>query len=250
MLASLLPGFRELRAPLAAGYLWLITGWILLDRFGLTSDIETSQAVDALEEIRGELGSAGIAVAISFAAFILGAIWEAAVAGVSRSFNTASTSLGVLGAVELSVAREPASRVRWERRQALDALAERLFRSVDEIVLAKLGGSSEPWTQRLLSAIGVDNRDTTSAEEMYFNGIVDPSGGRATQEFTSATVTSASDEWWLSADPTLGEETGADFVMKQVADYLDGRNSAGEILAGVKKPGNSSAHVIYTLQHR
>jgi hypothetical protein len=28
MLASLLPGLRDLRAPLAAGYLWLAAGWL------------------------------------------------------------------------------------------------------------------------------------------------------------------------------------------------------------------------------
>jgi hypothetical protein len=28
VLAGLLPGVRELRAPLAAGYLWLLYGWL------------------------------------------------------------------------------------------------------------------------------------------------------------------------------------------------------------------------------
>jgi hypothetical protein len=32
---NILPGFRELRAPLAAGYMWLITAWLWLDHFQL-----------------------------------------------------------------------------------------------------------------------------------------------------------------------------------------------------------------------
>jgi hypothetical protein len=30
MLMNLLPGLRELRAPLVSGYLWLISAWLLL----------------------------------------------------------------------------------------------------------------------------------------------------------------------------------------------------------------------------
>ena len=34
MLMNLLPGLRELRAPLAAGYLWIITAFLWLSEWG------------------------------------------------------------------------------------------------------------------------------------------------------------------------------------------------------------------------
>jgi hypothetical protein len=32
MLAQILPGFRDFRAPLVTGYLWLLAAWILLGK--------------------------------------------------------------------------------------------------------------------------------------------------------------------------------------------------------------------------
>jgi hypothetical protein len=65
VLLNILPGLRELRAPLAAGYLWLLVGWLA---FG---DAELPRhAREFLEEFRG----LGDAVALSFAAYLLGAL--------------------------------------------------------------------------------------------------------------------------------------------------------------------------------
>lgn len=67
MLASLLPGLRELRAPLAAGYLWLVVGWLLLhDRIGTGSD--TSASVDALVRLKDEMGPGALVAALTFVA--------------------------------------------------------------------------------------------------------------------------------------------------------------------------------------
>ena len=75
MLASLLPGLREVRAPLAAGYLWLVVGWLLLhDR--VDKGASASGAVDALAELRDAIGLGGIAAAATFVAYVLGALWE------------------------------------------------------------------------------------------------------------------------------------------------------------------------------
>ena len=58
MLANLLPGLRDLRAPLAAGYLWLAAGWLYLapqlpasanDATGVMKDIY--RVVDASEPV-------------------------------------------------------------------------------------------------------------------------------------------------------------------------------------------------------
>jgi hypothetical protein len=81
-LASLLPGIRHLRAPLATGYLWLATTWVL---FAGTYDDERSRgpAVTALLDLRDEAGTAGLAVAVSFVAYVLGALSQAVAADLA-----------------------------------------------------------------------------------------------------------------------------------------------------------------------
>jgi hypothetical protein len=75
VLASILPGLREIRAPLAAGYLWLVIGWLLLhDRVETGSS--ASGAVDALTDLRDAIGVGGLAAAATFVAYLLGALWE------------------------------------------------------------------------------------------------------------------------------------------------------------------------------
>jgi hypothetical protein len=73
MLTSLLPGIRELRAPLAAGYLWLAALWVLFahdvparpDAEGPWAD--AYRFVDAASVF-------GLAAAISFAAYLIGTL--------------------------------------------------------------------------------------------------------------------------------------------------------------------------------
>jgi hypothetical protein len=75
MLTSLLPGLRELRAPLAAGYLWLITAWI-----ALASRIPTPEAASGVLKDIYRLGQAvgkpGVIAAVTFTAYIIGILTE------------------------------------------------------------------------------------------------------------------------------------------------------------------------------
>ena len=64
MLLNLLPGFRELRAPLAAGYLWLFAGWLA---FG-----GNVPAPAGAEEFFNQFQALGAAAALTFAAYLLG----------------------------------------------------------------------------------------------------------------------------------------------------------------------------------
>jgi hypothetical protein len=75
MLTSLLPGLRELRAPLAAGYLWLITAWI-----ASASRIPTPEAASGVLKDIYRLGQAvgkpGVIAAVTFTAYITGILTE------------------------------------------------------------------------------------------------------------------------------------------------------------------------------
>jgi hypothetical protein len=76
MLANILPGLRELRAPLAAGYLWLGFIWLVAG----PHVPEASKAPDLARriiELFDDVKTIGGGVAVSFAAYLVGAVSQA-----------------------------------------------------------------------------------------------------------------------------------------------------------------------------
>jgi hypothetical protein len=73
MLATILPGVREVRAPLAAGYAWLIVGWVLFhDSF--PSKGEARGPLKDLYALEGVGRDVGVAVIVSVIAYLLGSV--------------------------------------------------------------------------------------------------------------------------------------------------------------------------------
>jgi hypothetical protein len=72
VLANLLPGIRELRAPLACGYLWLITLWIIFFPRLPQSGDQAKGGLGSLYELGSAITNVGVGVAISFAAYVVG----------------------------------------------------------------------------------------------------------------------------------------------------------------------------------
>ncbi len=110
ILASLLPGIRDLRAPLAAGYLWLASLWVLWGRkqSGLDHDSGLAGDVYRLAKSAGPLATA---VALSFAAYVIGVLWWALYAWViGRAFHYP------LGALVLDKRTIDESIEQWARR--------------------------------------------------------------------------------------------------------------------------------------
>ena len=71
MIASLLPGLRDLRTPLAVGYLWLVGLWLLLhDRVPSSA----SAPISSLYDLSAFLGTSAVLAAITFVAYLLGSI--------------------------------------------------------------------------------------------------------------------------------------------------------------------------------
>jgi len=73
MLTNLLPGLRDLRAPLAAGYLWLAGFWLLV----VNAVPARSAATGVLAHIytlASALGRGTVLVAISFVAYLIGSV--------------------------------------------------------------------------------------------------------------------------------------------------------------------------------
>lgn len=84
-LTNLLPGLRELRAPLAAGYIWMAFVWVLVvDRVPSVADAQDAFA--AVDDLAG-------AIALGFVAYLLGAVSEAVSNQSIRFFASSSTGL-------------------------------------------------------------------------------------------------------------------------------------------------------------
>src|SRR5262245_48493714 len=73
MFTSLLPGIRDLRAPLAAGYVWLLFGWLVFEpRYGMPTT-GSPLYLDTLALIQ-KISPVALAVAVSFAAYLVGSL--------------------------------------------------------------------------------------------------------------------------------------------------------------------------------
>lgn len=72
MLTSLLPGLRELRAPLAAGYLWLTVAWLIFgDNLNKAAGDQNSP-IASLSKLHDDLGPTATLAALTFVAYLLG----------------------------------------------------------------------------------------------------------------------------------------------------------------------------------
>lgn len=81
-LTTLLPGLREIRAPLAGGYLWILLIWLIADPDKPMPGGD--RPYDRLGDLAEAVGPIGVGVAGSVAAFLIGSL---AVAVVRRSLD-------------------------------------------------------------------------------------------------------------------------------------------------------------------
>jgi hypothetical protein len=75
---NLLPGLRELRAPLVSGYLWLISAWLFLGRMEWlpTERPPGNGEVARLWDLGGTLGKTVVLAAVTFLAYLIGSFFE------------------------------------------------------------------------------------------------------------------------------------------------------------------------------
>ncbi|ADD40038.1 hypothetical protein Snas_0320 [Stackebrandtia nassauensis DSM 44728] len=86
MFASLLPGLRQLRAPLASGAAWLAVVWLWWGRH-LPSRDEATGLLSDVYELTEHVGIAAVTAAMAFCAYIVGEVWEA-IRGSHPAFRT------------------------------------------------------------------------------------------------------------------------------------------------------------------
>jgi hypothetical protein len=71
MLASLLPGLRDLRAPLATGYIWLVVAWLAVGRH-LHGSAASSGFVGDVQGLAQYAGRPAVGIAVTFVAYLVG----------------------------------------------------------------------------------------------------------------------------------------------------------------------------------
>ncbi len=74
MLANLLPGLRDVRTPLAVGCLWLLVAWSLFADRVPRNRPEGGGLVPALYDLGNIVGEGALLAAISFVAYLIGAL--------------------------------------------------------------------------------------------------------------------------------------------------------------------------------
>lgn len=110
MLANLLPGFRDLRTPLVAGYAWLACVWLIL-----APDVPESRPAGGLSagvwDLAHLVGRPGSLAAVSVVAFLAGALLQVG----TRPLAFAGRTLVRGSTVERLGARHKANIDRWVR---------------------------------------------------------------------------------------------------------------------------------------
>ncbi|WP_314254617.1 hypothetical protein [Streptomyces sp. DSM 40907] len=94
MFASVLPGIRELRTPLATGYIYLLTVFLIMDG-KLPTRSKTPQLLAPLYDIMEWMGKPAVLAAVTFVAYIVGSVLRVHPAAISRGIRRA-TSQGIL----------------------------------------------------------------------------------------------------------------------------------------------------------
>jgi hypothetical protein len=161
LLSALLPGFREVRAPLIGGYLWLFFAWLLLRANDALPERSDSQLLADLFDLGDSIGKVGLAITASVAAYVVGSlviqvlqwIWSApghtrALFGPILQFGEAVARFGTRQYLPLSSvlgAYEPT------QCRTLDATL-RITRSLEEIAEREIEGAMKRLHNACLAA--------------------------------------------------------------------------------------------------
>jgi hypothetical protein len=103
LLASAIPGVRDLRAPLVAGYLWLLVAWLALDPSTPLAQHTDPGVARSLVDLAETVGPAATAAGVSVVAYVVGAL-SVSLPGVIGAFLQPPV---LIGGLSLSLADKP-----------------------------------------------------------------------------------------------------------------------------------------------
>ncbi|WP_308490926.1 hypothetical protein [Microbacterium terrisoli] len=89
MISSLLPGLRDVRVPLAAGFMWLVVLWLIFYSAIPSEESATGLAAEVYR-VLGVFGPAGLTAAVTFVAYLLGMLMVAILNPILNRLRTAA----------------------------------------------------------------------------------------------------------------------------------------------------------------
>lgn len=165
ILASVLPGFRDLRTPLITGYLYLVLLWLLVGSDQLLPDDPSNTFQTRLQELSDQLDRVTQFAAVSVAAYLVGSIFSTLTVAIftrlsSSSFAEARAFFDVqrwLGDQTAQILTKETSIGRIFNEQALPKdVLERLSDARDS--------ANERWDAKEANVDNVDPADLKDAE--------------------------------------------------------------------------------------
>jgi hypothetical protein len=162
VLASLLPGLRDLRAPLAAGYLWLAAGWLYFAPRLPTSANDADGVVRDIYRVVDASGPVAVGAGVTFLAYMLGILST----GIFKSENLREIAImpviGTLTILYYLIKCPLGKRIRSHRPSVLDDLDESILK-YDEIFIQATIHRTEDVVVRKLTDRAMTDREYRDA---------------------------------------------------------------------------------------
>jgi hypothetical protein len=206
MFSSVIPGLRELRAPLAGGYLWLVWAWMVWgDSLPARNDV--SGPLERLYELEPALSDLGVAVVASAAAYIVGSIVIDIQTRIGHPINGILAARAAKDAVETSLEGEFDTGYEVSRILPTTDAGKTLVRSIVPVHGGYTGAVAELAAQSWIQ----ENREVIKTRLLDLSPSLHPEVDRPDAEATlrmalwpptAAIVlylTIAASLWWLAA---------------------------------------------------
>jgi hypothetical protein len=203
VLMNLLPGLRELRAPLASGYLWLLSAWLFLGQMDWLPSKRPpgSGEVARLWDLGGTLGKTVALAAVTFVAYLIGSFLEMNPDG---RIATSLTSLVL------------ADRRPWYLRRAYLKSPERfaLYVKIEESLLLEGIGFGDSQARSVAQSISLEARRDLIAPLKQRNMLppkidhLEPLSGPSSPEASAA------------EEHLLKKEIAADHIIAQIVQEM------------------------------
>lgn len=132
VLTSLLPGLRELRAPLAAGTIWLLAGWFAAEPWVPASG-EATGIVASAYRLGEFLKVLGLGAVLAFSAYLVGALSVFVFSGLLKRAMRTSRPYRLLDPLS-DAGRESLQQIARDARQRLEDMLSLSGYSLDELL--------------------------------------------------------------------------------------------------------------------